>query len=129
MNQKKQEIKTAQAPAALGAYSQGVRIGNTVYLSGQIPLDPATLNVVPGGITAQIIQVFDNLKSVAEASGGNLDAIARLTIYLTDIRFLSEVNEIMTRYFTPPYPARTSIAVVALPKGVDVEVDGIMVLA
>jgi reactive intermediate/imine deaminase len=122
----KQVIRTDKAPAAIGAYSQAIRVGNTVYLSGQIPLDPKTMTVVSGDITAEVTQVFENLKQVTMAAGGNLDAIVKLTVYLTDISHLAIVNTVMPNYFNEPFPARTSIAVAALPKGVNVEVEGIM---
>jgi reactive intermediate/imine deaminase len=125
----KQAIITHQAPAAIGCYSQAIRAGNTLYLSGQIPLQPQTMELVAGDIKAQIKQVFDNLKAVAEAAGTDLDAIVRLTVYLIDIAHLPVVNEMMKNYFTEPYPARTSIQVAALPKGASVEVDAVIVFA
>jgi reactive intermediate/imine deaminase len=124
----KQVVQTNQAPAAIGCYSQAIRVENTVYLSGQIPLDPTTMSVVTGDINAQITQVFENMKKVTEAAGGNLDSIVKLTVYLIDIAHLANVNEVMPKYFNEPYPARTSIAVAALPKAVSVEVEAIMVL-
>lgn len=124
----KQSIQTQLAPAAIGTYSQAVQVGNMVFLSGQIPLDPKTMQVVEGDFASQVKCVFNNLKAVAEAAGGKLDSIVRLTVYLTDINNLAEVNEVMTTYFNSPYPARTSIGVAALPKGVAVEVDAIIVL-
>lgn len=125
----KQVIQTKEAPAAIGCYSQAIRSGNTVYLSGQIPLDPVTMNIVEGDMTAHIIQVFENLSKVAEAAGGSLDAIVKLMVFLTDIANLAEVNKVMPNYFKEPYPARTSIAVAALPKGVGIEIEAIMVLS
>lgn len=124
----KQAIQTKEAPAAIGCYSQAIRSGNAVYLSGQIPLDPATMTVVEGDITAHVTRVFENLSRVAKAAGGSLDAIVKLTVFLTDIADLAIVNTVMPSYFKEPYPARTSIAVAALPKGVNVEIEGIMVL-
>ncbi len=124
----KEKIQTEKAPAAIGSYSQAIRSGNTVYLSGQIPLDPASMTVVAGDVNAQIHQVFKNLKAVTESIGGSLDHIVKLTVFLTDIATLANVNEIMPQYFSQPYPARTSIGVAALPKAVSVEVEAIMVL-
>ncbi|MGD2172970.1 MAG: RidA family protein [Gammaproteobacteria bacterium] len=121
-------IQTDQAPQAIGTYSQAVKIDNTVYLSGQIPLDPASMEVVSGGIEAQITRVFDNLQAVAEASGGSLADIAKLNIFLTDLGNFPTVNEIMAKYFSEPYPARAAIGVAALPKGVGVEMDAVLVL-
>jgi reactive intermediate/imine deaminase len=122
----KKAIKTDLAPAAIGCYSQAIHTKNTVYLSGQIPLDPKTMTVVEGDISAQTTQVFENLKAVAVAAGGGLDAIVKLTVYLTDISYLATVNSIMPNYFKEPYPARTSIGVSALPKGVSIEIEAIM---
>ncbi len=124
----KNAIHTDQAPAAIGTYSQAIRTGNTVYLSGQIPLDPASMTLVEGGFEAQAVQVFENLKAVAEAAGGSLQDIAKLNIFLTDLGHFAAVNEVMGRYFQPPYPARAAIGVAALPRGAQVEMDGIMVL-
>ncbi len=123
----KQVITSEQAPSAIGPYSQAIKVGNTVYLSGQIPLDPATMEVV-GGFEAQVCRVFDNLSAVAEAAGGKLQDIVKLNIFLTDLGNFATVNEIMERYFEKPYPARAAIGVAALPKGVPVEMDGIMVV-
>jgi reactive intermediate/imine deaminase len=120
-------ISTPAAPAAIGTYSQAVRAGNTVYMSGQIGLDPATMQLVEG-FEAQAVQVFDNLKAVAEASGGSLANAVRLTIYLTDLANFATVNEIMARYFDQPYPARAAVGVKELPKGAVVEADAILVL-
>ncbi|HAU06681.1 MAG TPA: reactive intermediate/imine deaminase [Gammaproteobacteria bacterium] len=122
-------IYTEQAPQAIGTYSQAVKIDKTVYLSGQIPLVPTTMEVVEGDISAQIHQVFRNLTAVAEAAGGNLQDIVKLTIFLTDLADFAVVNEIMAGYFSAPYPARAAIGVAALPKGVAVEMDGIMHLS
>lgn len=121
-------ISTDQAPAAIGPYSQAVRAGNTVYFSGQIPLDPATGNLVQGDIATQTRRVFDNLTAVAEAAGGSLAAIVRVGIYVTDLANFATVNEVMAQYFQAPYPARSTIQVTALPKGAEVEVDAVMVL-
>jgi reactive intermediate/imine deaminase len=125
----KKIISTDQAPAAIGTYSQAVDCGDTVYLSGQIPLDPASMEVVDGGIEAQIERVFNNLQAVAKAAEGSLDDIVKLNVYLTDLSNFSLVNEVMARYFTEPYPARAAIGVAALPKGVKVEVDAILIRA
>ena len=121
-------IHTATAPAAIGTYSQAVRAGETVYLSGQIPLDPDTMELVAGGIDAQIRQVFDNLAAVAQAAGGGLGDIVKLTVYLTDLEHFPRVNEIMSQYFQEPYPARAAIGVAALPKAAAVEMDAILVV-
>ena len=121
-------IQTENAPAAIGTYSQAVKAGNTVYISGQIPLDPATMEVVDGGTEAQITRVFDNLSAVADAAGGSLRDVVKLTIYLTNLSCFPTVNEIMARYFSEPYPARAAIEVSALPKAVLVEMDAILVL-
>jgi reactive intermediate/imine deaminase len=121
-------IQTDNAPQAIGTYSQAVKVDNTVYISGQIPLDPASMEVVTGGTEAQITRVFDNLSAVAEASGGSLRDVVKLTIFLTDLGCFASVNEIMARYFTEPYPARAAIEVSALPKGVEVEMDAVLVL-
>ena len=124
----KEPIHTSKAPAAIGPYSQAIRAGNTVYLSGQIPLNPATMEIVKGDIRAQIRQVFDNLAAVAEASGGSLANAVRLTVYLTDLANFPLVNEIMAQYCKEPFPARAAIGVAQLPRGAAVEVDGILVL-
>ena len=124
----KQIISTEQAPAAIGTYSQAVKVDNTVYLSGQIPLDPASMEVVEGGIQAEISRVFDNLSAVCEAAGGSLQDIVKLNIFLTDLTNFPIVNEIMASYFQTPYPARAAIGVASLPKAVGVEMDAIMVL-
>ena len=124
----RQIIATTEAPAAIGPYSQAVRAGDTVYFSGQIPLDPATGNVVEGDITAQTRRVFDNLVAVAQAAGGSLAQFVRVGIYVTDLANFAAVNAVMAEYFQAPYPARATIEVSALPKGAQVEVDAIMVL-
>ena len=124
----RQIINTTNAPAAIGPYSQAVRVGNTVYFSGQIPLDPATGNVVEGGIEAQARRAFDNLKAVAEAAGGSLDRIVRLGLFLTDLSEFAAVNAVMQEYFQAPFPARSTVQVLALPKGVAFEVEATMLL-
>ena len=121
-------IQTNKAPKAIGTYSQAVKIDRTVYLSGQIPLVPETMTIVDGDITAQITQVFENLKAVAAAAGGDLSDIVKLNVFLTDLSNFLLVNEIMGHYFQEPYPARAAIGVAALPKNVGVEMDGVMFL-
>lgn len=121
-------IKTDKAPAAIGPYSQAVKAGDTVYCSGQIPLDPDTMELVMDSFEAQATRVFDNLAAVAGAAGGTMAHFVKLNIYLTDLANFAAVNEVMMRYFQPPYPARAAVGVKALPKGVDVEVEGVMVL-
>lgn len=120
-------ISTPHAPSAIGTYSQALRCGNTVYLSGQIGLDPATMQLVEG-IDAQVKRVFDNLQAVAAAAGASLDAAAKVTIYLTDLAHFAKVNEAMAAYFRQPYPARAAIGVAALPRGALVEADAILVI-
>lgn len=120
-------ISTPNAPAAIGTYSQAVKVDNTVYCSGQIGLDPVSMQMVEG-FEAQTVRVFDNLKAVAEAAGGSLADAVRLTIYLTDLANFAQVNEIMSRYFAAPYPARAAVGVKELPKGALVEADAILVL-
>ena len=124
----KATINTEKAPAAIGTYSQAIKVNNTVYLSGQIPLDPETMVIVKGGIQAEIEQVFVNLTAVCEAAGGSLKNIVKLNIYLTNLNDFSAVNNIMARYFDQPYPARAAIGVSALPKNSAVEMDAIMVI-
>lgn len=121
-------IATDKAPAAIGPYSQAVRAGNTVYFSGQIPLDPSSGMLVEGDISTQTRRVFDNLKAVAEAAGGSFEQIVRVGIYVTDLANFTAVNAVMNEYFQPPYPARSTIEVAGLPKGAQVEVDAVMVL-
>lgn len=121
-------VHTDSAPAAIGTYSQAVKVNNTVYLSGQIPLIPESMTLVEGGIEAQITQVFNNLNAVCEAAGGSLQDIVKLNIYLTDLSNFPTVNEIMSRFFTEPYPARAAIGINELPKGAAVEMDAIMVI-
>ena len=124
----RQIINTANAPAAIGPYSQAVRAGNTVYFSGQIPLDPATGEIVAGDVTAQARRAFDNLKAVAEEAGGSLDKMVRLGLYLTDLSEFAKVNAVMQEYFQAPFPARSTIEVSGLPKGAAFEVDAIMII-
>ena len=124
----RQPIHTDQAPAAIGTYSQAVRCDRTVYLSGQIPLDPATMQMVDGDISVQTRRVFDNLTAVCSAAGGSLGQIARIGIFLTDLGDFAAVNAVMAEYFTAPYPARSTVQVSALPRGAAVEVDAVLVL-
>jgi len=121
-------ISTTDAPQAIGTYSQAVKVGNTVYLSGQIPLVPESMELIEGDMRAQITQVFDNLTAVAKASGGSLADISKLNIFLTDLSHFPLVNEIMAEYFSEPYPARAAVGVASLPKGALVEMDAIMTL-
>lgn len=120
-------IATDKAPAAIGTYSQAVKAGDTVYLSGQIGLDPASMQMVEG-IDAQIVRVFDNLKAVAEAAGGSLADTVKLNVYLTDLSNFAKVNEVMSQYFSQPYPARAAVGVASLPRGALVEADAVLVL-
>lgn len=122
-------IQTDSAPEAIGTYSQAVKAGDTVYLSGQIPLDPETMEVVTGDFADKTRRVFDNLKAVCEAAGGRLQDIVKLNIYMTDLANFATVNEVMATYFQEPYPARAAIGVAALPKGVPVEMDAVMVIS
>ncbi len=124
----REPVHTDRAPAALGPYSQAVRCGNLVFLSGAIPLDPATGETVAGDFEAQARRAFDNLKAVCEASGGDLNKIARLGLYLTDLSNFAVVNAVMAEYFSAPYPARSTVQVSGLPKGVSFEVDAILAL-
>jgi len=126
---KKEIIDSNQAPQAIGAYSQAVKVGQTVYLSGQIPLVPETMTIISGDIEAQIHQVFNNLTAVAQAAGGDLNELVKLTVFLTDLADFPILNEIMSHYFEQPYPARAAVGVAALPKGAAVEIDAIMVLS
>tara|TARA_B110000459_G_C16617285_1_gene499628 strand:+ start:2038 stop:2421 length:384 start_codon:yes stop_codon:yes gene_type:complete len=123
-----EKIYTEAAPAAIGPYSQAIKVGNTIYISGQIPLVPETMEIVEGGIEEQTHQVFANLIAVTKAAGGGLENLAKLTIFLTDLNDFAVVNKIMAAYFSEPYPARATIEVSALPKGVTVEIDAIMAL-
>lgn len=125
----RQVITTDGAPSAIGTYSQAVRSGETVYISGQIPLDPATMEIVEGDMDAKIRRVFDSIAAIARAAGGSLDQVVRVTIYLTDLDHFPLVNEIMAEYFDKPYPARAAVGVAALPKGVPVEMDAILDLS
>lgn len=120
-------INSDKAPAAIGPYSQAIKAGNTVYMSGQIPLDPKSMELVEG-FEAQTVQVFENLKAVAEAAGGSLADIVKLNIFLTDLGNFAAVNEVMTRYFQEPFPARAAIGITALPRGAQVEMDAVMVV-
>ena len=119
-------IHTQGAPQAIGSYSQAVQVGETVYLSGQIPLDPATMQLVAGDIHAEIRRVFDNLAAIAAAAGGSLAHVVKLTVYLTDMALFAAVSEVMTTYFTAPYPARVTVGVAQLPRGARVEIEGIL---
>jgi len=121
-------IRTDQAPQAIGTYSQAVKCGNTVYLSGQIPLDPATMQLVEGDMAVHIRRVFDNLAAVAAAAGGSLRDVAKLNVFLPDLGHFALVNEIMAEYFSEPYPARAAVGVAALPKGAQVEMDAVLEL-
>ncbi|MFB2776643.1 RidA family protein [Shewanella xiamenensis] len=121
-------IATENAPAAIGTYSQAVKVGNTVYLSGQIPLAPSTMQIVSDDFEAQVVQVFENLTAVCTAAGGTINDIVKLNIFLTDLSHFAKVNEIMSRYFSQPYPARAAIGVKQLPKDAQVEMDGVMEL-
>ncbi|MDG2089046.1 MAG: RidA family protein [Arenicellaceae bacterium] len=122
-------IHTENAPAAIGTYSQAVKVRSTVYLSGQIPLDPKTMGMQDESFAAETHQVFNNLSSVAEAAGGSLQDVVKLNIYMVDLGNFAELNKIMSEYFTEPYPARAAVQVTALPKGAAVEMDGIMELS
>ena len=121
-------IATDKAPAAIGTYSQAVKAGDTVYISGQIPLNPQTMEMVTESFEAQAVQVFENLKAVAEAAGGSLAEFVKVTVLLSDLKYFTEVNEVMARYFSAPYPARAAFAVKALPKDADIEIEAVMVL-
>jgi len=121
-------IRTDQAPQAIGTYSQAVKVGRTVYLSGQIPLDPLTMELVDGGIEPQIRRVFDNLQAVARAAGGSLADVVKLNVFLTDLGNFPAVNGVMAGYFREPYPARAAVGVAALPRGAAVEMDAVMEL-
>jgi len=119
-------ISTPDAPAAIGTYSQAVRAGDTVYLSGQIPLDPKTMKIVEGDFEAQARRVFDNLRAVCRAADGDFDRVVRVTVYLTDLANFAKVNEVMAQYFKEPFPARAAIGVASLPRGSLVEIDAVM---
>jgi reactive intermediate/imine deaminase len=124
----KQIISTAAAPAAIGTYSQAVRVGNTVWVSGQIPLDPATKELVKGGIEPEVRRVFDNVKAIVTAAGATLDDVVKATVFLTDLSHFALVNKIMAEYFREPYPARAAVGVASLPRGAQVEVECILAL-
>jgi reactive intermediate/imine deaminase len=124
----KQIISTADAPAAIGPYSQAVRVGNTIWVSGQIPLDPRTKDLVTGDFEAQVRQVFDNLKAIIVAAGAVLDDVVKANVYLTDLGHFALVNKVMAEYFREPYPARAAVGVAALPRGAQVEVECIVAL-
>lgn len=124
---KRETIQTDTAPAAIGPYSQAVRVGDTVYISGQIPLDPASMELVSGDIRAHVTRVFDNLEALSRSAGGELKDIVKLTIFLTDLGNFGLVNEVMSERFTAPYPARAAIGVASLPKGAQVEMEAILV--
>ena len=119
-------VSTDQAPQAIGTYSQAVRVANTIYLSGQIPLDPATMQMVEGEMRSQIVRVFENLQAVAEAAGGTLADVVKLNVYLTDLGHFPLVNKVMASYFHEPYPARAVVGVAALPRAAPIEIDAIM---
>jgi reactive intermediate/imine deaminase len=121
-------ISTAAAPSAIGPYSQAVKVGNTVWISGQIPLDPTTMEIVEGGIEAETRQVFANLQAIADAAGGSLDSSVKINISLTDLNNFQVVNAVMAEVFNEPYPARACVQVAALPKGVQVEIEAILAL-
>ncbi|WP_025733338.1 RidA family protein [Carnimonas nigrificans] len=121
-------IQTDDAPAAIGPYSQAVKAGNTIYLSGQIPLDPATMELVEGNIEAQARQVFTNLETVCKAAGGSLGEIVKLNIYMTDLGNFAQVNKVMEEFFSAPFPARAAVGISALPKGAQVEAEGVLVI-
>ncbi len=121
-------ITTPEAPAAIGTYSQAVRAGDTVYLSGQIPLDPKTMKLVEGDFEVHARRVFDNLRAVCREAGGDLDRVARVTVYLPDLANFAKVNEVMAAYFNEPYPARAAVGVASLPRGAAVEIDAVMYL-
>ena len=122
----KQAIHTRDAPEAIGTYSQAIKVGQTVFISGQIPLEPGTMNIVDEDIRAQTHRVFNNLAAVVREGGGNLDDVVKLTVFLTDLSHFAVVNEVMAEHFNPPYPARAAVGVAALPKGVPIEIDAIV---
>ena len=122
----KQAIHTGGAPEAIGTYSQAIKVGETLFISGQIPLEPGTMNIVDDDIRAQTHRVFNNLAAVAREGGGNLDDVVKLTVFLTDLSHFAVVNEVMAEHFNPPYPARAAVGVSALPKGVPIEIDAIV---
>jgi reactive intermediate/imine deaminase len=124
----KQIISTPDAPAAIGTYSQAVRVGNTIWVSGQIPLDPATKELVPGDVEAQVRRVFDNLKAIVTAAGASFDDVVKVNVFLTDLAHFALVNKIMAEYFREPYPARAAVGVASLPRGAQVEMECIVAL-
>jgi reactive intermediate/imine deaminase len=124
----KQIISTPNAPAAIGTYSQAVRVGNTIWVSGQIPLDPATKELVPGDMEAQVRRVFDNLKAIVTAAGASFDDVVKVNVFLTDLAHFALVNKIMAEYFREPYPARAAVGVASLPRGAQVEMECIVAL-
>ncbi|MGA2776097.1 MAG: RidA family protein [Steroidobacteraceae bacterium] len=124
----KQIISTANAPGAIGTYSQAVRVGNTIWVSGQIPIDPATKELVPGDIEAQVRRVFENLRAIVLAAGASLDEVVKVTIFLTDLGHFALVNKVMAEYFREPYPARAAVGVASLPRGAQIEVECIVAL-
>jgi reactive intermediate/imine deaminase len=128
MSSKRQIIHTTDAPAAIGTYSQAVRVGDTVWISGQIPLDPTTKELVSGDIETEIRRVFDNLRAIATAAGGTLDDAVKVTIFLTDLAHFAKVNEVMAQYFAQPYPARAAVGVAALPRDARVEIECVLAL-
>lgn len=128
MSNQRTEINCPQAPAAIGTYSQAIKVGKQVYISGQIPLSVATGQLVEGDMSAQITQVFENLSAICKQAGGSLDDIAKLNIYLLDLQHFSLVNEIMATYFSQPYPARAALGVASLPKQAQVEMDAVMIV-
>jgi reactive intermediate/imine deaminase len=125
----KAKINTSKAPAAIGSYSQAIKAGNTVYISGQIPLDPISMTMVTGPMENQVKQVFDNIKAIAEEAGGSLNDIVKLNVYLLDLKHFETVNQVMRQYFTEPFPARALLGVAAMPKQAEVEVEAIMLLS
>ena len=124
----RQVIETAHAPQAIGTYSQAVRVGDTVYVPGQMPIDPTTGQLVAGNVEAEIRRVFENLKAISHAAGGSLASVAKLTVYLTDLAHSGKVNEVMAQYFSPPYPARAAVGVAQLARGAQIEVECILVV-
>ena len=124
----KKPVHSDNAPAAIGTYSQAIQTGNLVFLSGQIPLLPATMKIIEGDFETRAIQVFENLKAVAEAAGGSLDDAVKITVFLTNLDNFATVNTVMERFFEQPYPARAAVGVASLPKGVDVEADAVLVI-
>lgn len=124
----KEAVYTAEAPSAIGCYSQAVKAGNMVFLSGQLPMDPTTMQLVEGPMEVKIAQVFDNLKAIAEAAGGRLDDIVKLNVYLLDFAHFQALNNTLAGYFTKPYPARSAVGVASLPKGAEIEIEAVMMI-